>query len=50
MQILFHEQAVCRRGTKMEKGLLDEFRQYSCVALLISGTSLLFEESKQIVV
>ena len=24
MYILFHEQAVCRRGPKMEKSLLDE--------------------------
>ena len=38
MHILFHEQAVCSRGTKMEKGLLDSGKWNSDVALPFPGS------------
>ena len=34
---MFHEQAVYERGTKMKKGLLNESRSYSYVALPFPG-------------
>ena len=38
IHIVFLEQAVCRRGTKIQKGLLEGCRSYSYEALPLPGT------------
>ena len=48
---MFHKQAVCRMGPKMEKGLIDKCKQYRHVTLpfidRVETLPLLFKEQRQ---